>query len=81
MNLIKRAPSWSIILVSAICFALPHNYSWLYIFYTFLGGIISATTFLVFKIKRGYTLAFWFVFLIHVLHNTTVFIVDKVQLG
>ena len=78
LSLIKKLPLWSIILISAVGFALMHNYSWLYIVYSFFIGILYATTFLICKIKRGYSLAFRSVCLIHSLYNITVFSFDQI---
>lgn len=57
-----------IAIISALMFAIGHTYSFLYVFYTFIIGLILAYSYLTYK-EKSYS-AFWVVFWIHCIRNT-----------
>ncbi|GKU25223.1 CPBP family glutamic-type intramembrane protease [Clostridium folliculivorans] len=57
-----------IAIISAFLFAIGHTYSFLYVFYTFIIGLILAYSYLTYK-EKSYS-AFWVVFWIHCIRNT-----------
>lgn len=57
-----------IAIISAALFGVSHSYSYLYIFYGFLIGLLLAYSYLTYKKKK--ISAFWVVFWIHCIRNT-----------
>lgn len=57
-----------VIIISAIIFGLSHNYSFLYIFYSFIIGLFLAYSYIIYK-KKNFS-PFLIVTLIHSLRNT-----------
>lgn len=57
-----------IVMVSAVLFGISHPYSYLYIFYAFIIGLLLAYSYLIYK-KKKFS-AFWVVFWIHCIRNT-----------
>ncbi len=60
--------NFEIIIISAIIFGLSHNYSFLYIFYSFIIGLFLAYSYIIYK-KKNFS-PFLIVTLIHSLRNT-----------
>ncbi|MGH4138859.1 CPBP family glutamic-type intramembrane protease [Clostridium sp.] len=57
-----------IAIISALIFGFSHSYSYLYVFYGFIVGLILAYSYLTYKKKSFST--FWVVFWIHCIRNT-----------
>lgn len=55
-------------IISAALFGISHSYSYLYIFYGFIIGLLLAYAYLIYK-KKNFS-AFWVVFWIHCIRNT-----------
>ncbi|AKA70409.1 CPBP family intramembrane glutamic endopeptidase [Clostridium scatologenes] len=72
---ILKGKSILIIIISAVLFGIPHSYSYIYIFYGFIMGLLLAYSYLTYKSKNFS--AFWVVFWIHCIRNTisTIFII------
>ncbi|MDR1975266.1 MAG: CPBP family intramembrane metalloprotease [Bacteroidales bacterium] len=69
---IKRIPYWIPIVVSAVFFGWAHlSYSVYYMIITVAVGYVFASLFVVYKIKKRNSVAFWFVTLLHALSNLT----------
>lgn len=58
----------TIAIISALFFGIVHSYSYLYIFYAFIIGLLLAYSYLIYK-KKNFS-AFWVVFWIHCIRNT-----------
>ncbi|MBM7615047.1 CPBP family intramembrane glutamic endopeptidase [Alkaliphilus hydrothermalis] len=71
-----KSRKYIVILVSAALFASTHSYSMLYIFYTFIIGILLAYSFCVYENKKSS--AFMVVVLIHALRNAVSFLLSNV---
>jgi uncharacterized protein len=56
-----------LLIVPSGLFALSHHYNWLYIIYTFFGGLLLNWFYLYAKVNGKY--AFWWVVLLHSLFN------------
>ncbi|QSZ26446.1 CPBP family intramembrane metalloprotease [Aceticella autotrophica] len=67
-----------LIIVASIIFGISHCYSYIYIFSTFLAGLILNYSYLIHKSK--YISRFMIVFLIHSIHNIIAFAVNFIQL-
>ncbi len=72
LDYFKLPKKW-IILISALLFAVTHDYSIIYIIHAFVGGLLFAYIYFICQIK--YRSAFWVVFLLHALYNLYGFLV------
>ncbi len=63
----SRLKPWVIILVSSLLFGATHSYSFAYIFFAFLVGLVLAYSYLIYLEKN--VSAFWVVTAIHSLRN------------
>ncbi|MDR1975264.1 MAG: CPBP family intramembrane metalloprotease [Bacteroidales bacterium] len=69
---IKRIPYWIPIVVSSALFGWAHlSYSVYYMIIIMAVGYVYALLFVVYKIKKRNSVAFWFVTLLHALANLT----------
>lgn len=70
LNAVKilKEKNIAIVIISAVLFGISHSYSYLYIFYAFIIGLLLAYSYLVYK-KKKFS-AFWVVFWIHCIRNT-----------
>ncbi|MDR1975261.1 MAG: CPBP family intramembrane metalloprotease [Bacteroidales bacterium] len=67
---IKNIPYWIPIVVSAAFFGWAHlSYSVLYMVLMVAVGYVYASLFVIYKIKKRYSFAFWPIFLLHVFNN------------
>ncbi|MGK0469095.1 CPBP family glutamic-type intramembrane protease [Clostridium sp.] len=57
-----------IAIISSLIFGFSHSYSYLYIFYGFIIGLLLAYSYLIYK-KKNFS-AFWVIFWIHCIRNT-----------
>ncbi|MBV7275641.1 CPBP family intramembrane metalloprotease [Clostridium sp. PL3] len=64
---ILREKNILIIIISAILFGISHSYSYIYVFYGFIMGLLLAYSYLTYK-NKSFS-AFWVVFLIHCIKN------------
>ncbi|WP_411683022.1 type II CAAX prenyl endopeptidase Rce1 family protein [Clostridium thailandense] len=64
---ILREKNILIIIISAILFGLSHSYSYVYVFYGFIMGLLLSYSYLTYK-NKSFS-AFWVVFLIHCIKN------------
>ena len=62
------------IIISGIIFGLLHNYSFTYIIYGSLGGLVFCFGFCSYYYNRGFKTAFWSITLIHLLRNALPFL-------
>ena len=65
----------SAILISALAFSLSHNFNYFAILNSFFGGIILGYAYF-FNYNRHFP-PFWYVFLLHSLHNLYAFIINN----
>lgn len=64
------------IIISTLLFSFSHSYSFFYIFLMIIPGAILAYSFYFFK--KNYTYPILYTFLLHLLHNSFVFITNKI---
>jgi hypothetical protein len=57
------------ILISSVIFGLAHHHHVVAMLYTFIGGLIFSTGYVLYKRKTDWVVAFWYVALIHAFHN------------
>lgn len=57
-----------IAIIAALLFGISHSYSYIYVFYGFILGLVLAYSYLTYK-KKSFS-AFWVVFWIHCIRNT-----------
>lgn len=70
LNAVKilKEKNIAIVIISAVLFGISHSYSYLYVFYAFIIGLLLAYSYLTYK-KKNFS-AFWVVFWIHCMRNT-----------
>jgi membrane protease YdiL (CAAX protease family) len=71
---LKVTNDFLILVIPSILFGLWHPYNWLYIVYTFFGGLLLNWFYLYAKVNVKY--AFWWVASLHSLFNLYVFIIN-----
>ncbi|WP_160692258.1 CPBP family intramembrane glutamic endopeptidase [Clostridium sp. C2-6-12] len=57
-----------IAVISSLLFGISHSYSYIYMVYAFIIGLLLAYSYFVYR-KKGFS-AFWIVFIIHGIRNT-----------
>jgi hypothetical protein len=72
---IKNIPYWIPVVVSSLWFGLQHCYNVLYVLYAGISGGILATSFLIFKEQKNYSMALGLTILLHSVFNGVLFLI------
>lgn len=65
------------LIISTILFCITHNFSYFYLFNSFISGFIYSITYIIAKNKKDMN-PFWTVFIIHSFSNLTTFVLNLI---